>query len=71
MQPHVVYLANSSGLKVGITRLSNVPSRWVDQGAVAALPIIKVNNRFQSRMLEVTLAETMNDKTNWRKMLKG
>lgn len=71
MQPHVVYLANSSGLKVGITRLPNVPSRWVDQGAIAALPIIKVNNRYQSGMLEVTLAETMNDKTNWRKMLKG
>lgn len=71
MQPHVVYLANSSGLKVGITRLSNVPSRWVDQGAIAALPIIKVHNRYQSGMMEVTLAEEINDKTNWRKMLKN
>ena len=71
MQPHIVYLANSSGLKVGITRRSNIPSRWVDQGAIAALPIMAVHNRYQSGMVEITLAQYLNDKTNWRKMLKN
>ena len=71
MQPHVVYLANSSGLKVGITRRPHVPSRWIDQGAVAALPIMLVANRYQSGMIEVALAQHISDRTNWRKMLKG
>jgi hypothetical protein len=41
-KPHYVYLANSSGIKVGITRESQIPIRWIDQGAVQALPIMKV-----------------------------
>lgn len=31
--PHVVYLANTSGLKVGITRAGRLPGRWLEQGA--------------------------------------
>jgi hypothetical protein len=69
--PHVVYLANSSGVKVGITRKSNTPSRWIDQGAVAALPILEVDTRLKSGQIEVALKEYVNDKTNWRKMLKN
>ena len=71
MRPHVVYLANSSGLKVGITRASQVPTRWIDQGAVQALPLYEVDSRLQSGWLEVTLKRYISDRTDWRAMLKG
>lgn len=71
MKPHVVYLANSSGLKVGITRRSQVPTRWMDQGASAALPILEVKNRLTSGLIEVLFKKHIADKTDWRKMLKG
>ncbi|WP_105199444.1 DUF2797 domain-containing protein [Pseudoalteromonas sp. T1lg10] len=71
MIPHYVYLANTSGLKVGITRHTQIPTRWIDQGATAALPIIRVQTRLQSGLVEVALAEFIADKTNWRNMLKG
>ena len=71
MQAHYVYLANSSGIKVGITRGSNIPHRWIDQGASQALPIAQVATRRISGLLEVAIAQHVNDKTNWRKMLKG
>lgn len=69
--PHFVYLANTSGLKVGITRHTQIPTRWIDQGATQALPIFKVNTRLQSGLVETALAEFIADKTNWRAMLKG
>jgi hypothetical protein len=68
---HIVYLANTSGLKVGITRESQVPTRWLDQGATQALPIFRVKTRQISGLIEVALAKIMADKTNWRAMLKG
>ena len=68
---HVIYLANSSGLKVGITRASQIPTRWIDQGATEALPILEVKNRFTSGQIEVLFKKHINDKTDWRKMLKG
>jgi hypothetical protein len=71
MIPHYVYLANSSGLKVGITRTSQVPTRWIDQGAVQALPILKVQTRRQSGLMETAIKRYVADKTNWRAMLKG
>jgi hypothetical protein len=71
MQTHFVYLANTSGIKVGITRGSQVPTRWIDQGASQALPIFKVQTRYQSGLLEVELKNHVADKTDWRKMLKG
>jgi hypothetical protein len=71
MKPHVVYLANSSGLKVGITRRSQVPTRWIDQGATQALPIIEVQKRITSGLIEVLFKKHISDKTDWRKMLKG
>lgn len=69
--PHIVYLANSSGLKVGITRKTNVPGRWIDQGAIAAIPILEVNTRLESGRIEMALKTHVSDKTNWRKMLKN
>ena len=71
MQDHFVYLANSTGVKVGITRGTQIPTRWMDQGAIQALPIFKVSNRLQSGMVEVMFKNHVADKTNWRAMLKG
>ena len=71
MQDHIVYLANSSGLKVGITRATQVPTRWIDQGATQALAIIRVRSRLQSGTLEMAFKQHVADKTNWRDMLKG
>lgn len=69
--PHIVYLSITSGVKVGITRETQVPTRLIDQGAEYALPILRVADRKTSGMVEVELAKTMADKTNWRNMLKG
>jgi hypothetical protein len=71
MTDHVVYLANSSGVKVGITRASQVPTRWIDQGATQALPIVRVATRQQSGFVEDLLRTQVADRTNWRAMLKG
>lgn len=71
MIDHIVYLANSSGLKVGITRGSQVPTRWMDQGAIQALPIFRVASRLHSGLLEVAIARHVADQTNWRAMLGG
>lgn len=71
MQPHYVYLANSSGVKVGITRNNQIPTRWIDQGAHQALPIFKVANRRLSGLVEVILKQHVSDRTDWRRMLKG
>lgn len=71
MIPHYVYLSNTSGLKVGITRHTQIPTRWIDQGAIQALPIFKVKTRLQSGLVETSLAKFIADKTNWRAMLKG
>jgi Protein of unknown function (DUF2797) len=71
MQDHFVYLANTSGLKVGMTRAKNIPTRWLDQGAVQALPVLRASTRRLAGYLEVALAKHIPDKTDWRKMLKG
>lgn len=70
-QPHIVYLANSSGLKVGITRKTQMPTRWLDQGAIQALPILEVDTRQQSGFVEMLFKQQVADRTNWRAMLKG
>lgn len=70
-QDHYVYLANTSGLKVGITRKTNLPARWMDQGATQALPIYKVRDRLTSGQVEVILKQHVADKTAWQRMLKG
>lgn len=71
MQPHYVYLAISSDLKVGLTRKHNQLKRWGDQGAVLAVPIAEVPDRRTAGELEMAIAEHIPDKTNWRKMLLG
>jgi len=69
--PHYVYLSNTSGIKVGITRHSQIPTRWIDQGATQGLPIFKVATRKLSGLIEIELAKFINDKTHWQAMLKG
>ena len=70
LQPHIVYLAFSSDIKVGVTRKTQVPTRWIDQGAVQAIPIVEVPNRYLAGITEVALKSHYADKTNWQKMLK-
>ena len=71
MQPHIVYLANSSNVKVGVTRKTQVPTRWIDQGAHEAIEIVEVPNRYLAGITEVALKNHVGDKTNWRTMLKN
>lgn len=71
LQPHIVYLALSSEVKVGVTRITQVPTRWIDQGAVQAIPIVEVPNRYLAGITEVALKNHFADKTNWQKMLKN
>ena len=71
LQPHVVYLANSSGIKVGVTRATQIPTRWIDQGASEAIIIARTENRYEAGMIEVALKNVIADKTNWQRMLKN
>ena len=71
LQPHIVYLANSSNVKVGVTRKQQIPTRWIDQGAHEAIEIVEVPNRYLAGITEVALKDHVADKTNWRKMLKN
>lgn len=71
LQPHIVYLANSGGVKVGVTRKSQVPTRWIDQGAEYAIRIAETENRYEAGLIEVALKQYLPDKTNYRKMLGG
>ena len=71
LQPHVVYLANSSNIKVGVTRKSQLPTRWIDQGAHEAIEILEVPNRYLAGITEVALKDFVADKTNWRTMLRN
>lgn len=70
-QPHVVYLAASDGVKVGVTRLTQMPTRWIDQGASSAIIVAEVSNRYLAGLLEVELKSRFTDKTNWQKMLRN
>lgn len=71
LQPHIVYLALSSEVKVGVTRKTQVPTRWIDQGASQAISIVEVPNRFLAGITEVALKNHYTDKTNWRKMVQN
>lgn len=70
-QPHYVYISRTGGIKVGVTRSTNVPSRWIDQGAVEAIILAETPYRQLAGLIEVELKQHMSDKTNWRMMLKN
>ena len=69
MRPHIVYLANSAGLKVGITRAANLPGRWLDQGATQAAAILETSTREQAGWAERALARYVSDRTDWRALV--
>ena len=69
LQPHIVYLAAASDMKVGVTRKTQVPTRWIDQGASWAAPLVEVPNRYLAGITEVALKDHFSDKINWKKML--
>ncbi|HFS66800.1 MAG TPA: DUF2797 domain-containing protein [Flavobacteriia bacterium] len=71
LQPHIVYLATSSNLKVGVTRKSQIPTRWIDQGASKAIAMLETPNRYLAGVAEVALKAYVSDKTSWQKMLKN
>ncbi|MCD4794443.1 MAG: DUF2797 domain-containing protein [Bacteroidales bacterium] len=68
---HYVYLALTSGLKVGVTRSSQIPARWMDQGAIKAIKLAKTPNRYTAGMIETQLKKYISDRTSWQKMLKN
>ena len=70
LQPHTVYLAYTGEVKVGVTRNTQIPTRWIDQGATFALPIARTENRYEAGMIEVALKQHVPDKTSWKKMLQ-
>jgi len=71
LQDHIVYLAISSGVKVGVTRSEQIPARWIDQGAWQAIKLAKTPNRYTAGLIEVALKEHISDRTNWQRMLKN
>jgi len=71
LQKHIVYLAVSGNLKVGVTRFSQIPTRWIDQGASRAIKFAETPNRFLAGVIEKELMQFVSDKTNWQKMLKN
>ncbi|MBO6516275.1 MAG: DUF2797 domain-containing protein [Bacteroidia bacterium] len=71
MTPHTVYLAQTAGVKVGVTRNTQVPTRWIDQGAVKAIRLAETPYRQAAGLIEVALKDYISDKTSWQKMLKG
>lgn len=71
LQPHIVYLANSGGLKVGVTRVAQIPARWIDQGASSAIILARTSNRYEAGIIEVAMKRHVADKTVWQRMLKN
>ncbi|MDR0801108.1 DUF2797 domain-containing protein [Fluviicola sp.] len=70
-QPHIVYLAASDSVKVGVTRAKQKLTRWIDQGASQAIVLAETANRYEAGLIEVALKSVMTDKTNWQRMLKN
>lgn len=71
VQPHIVYLALTNGMKVGVTREQQVPTRWIDQGAWKAVKFAETPNRYLAGVIEVAMKDHLSDKTNWQRMLKN
>ena len=71
MRPHIIYLSNTSAVKIGITRETQLPTRWIDQGAIQAMPILRVSKRYYAGLIEHAFRQYLSDRTNWRNMLKN
>jgi hypothetical protein len=71
LQPHYVYLALVNEAKVGVTRNTQIPTRWIDQGANKAIILAKTPHRQLAGLIEVALKQYLSDKTHWSKMLRN
>ena len=71
LQPHILYLSFTDDVKIGVTRKSQSPTRWIDQGAISAIEVAELPNRYLAGLCEVELKKYYKDKTNWRAMLKA
>ncbi len=71
LKPHYVYLSNTGVVKVGVTRQSQIPTRWVDQGATSAIKLCETPNRHIAGLIELHLSQFFTDKTLWRKMVSN
>ncbi len=71
LQPHYVYLALVNETKVGVTRGTQIPTRWIDQGANQAIILAETPYRQLAGQIEVSLKEYLTDKTHWSKMLRN
>jgi hypothetical protein len=70
-QPHFVYLAATDKVKVGVTRATQIPTRWIDQGASSSIILAETPNRYLAGCIEVALKDFFTDKTNWQNMLRN
>jgi hypothetical protein len=70
-QSHSLYLAISSGPKVGITKEKKIENRWIDQGASLAIEVLKTDSRIEAGFLEEWMGKFIPDKTAWQKMVSG
>ena len=71
LKEHFVYLSLTAGAKIGVTRSSQIPTRWIDQGAVQALKFAKTSNRYEAGSIEVAMKNHISDRTAWQRMLKN
>jgi len=71
LRPHYVYLAKTNNIKVGVTRQSQIPTRWIDQGADSAIKLAKTPYRKLAGDIEVEMKKHFTDKTSWQNMLKN
>ena len=71
LQDHFVYLSLTAGAKIGVTRATQIPTRWIDQGAVQALKFAKTSNRYEAGCIEVEMKNHISDRTAWQRMLKN
>lgn len=71
LKPHYVYLALVNETKVGVTRNTQIPTRWIDQGANKAIILAETPYRQLAGLIEVGLKEYLTDKTHWSKMLRN
>lgn len=70
-QPHIVYLAASDVIKIGVTRANQEFTRWMDQGAYQTIILAETSNRYEAGLIEVALKTEMTDRTNWQRMLRN
>ena len=71
LKEHYVYLSLTAGAKIGVTRATQIPTRWIDQGAVKALKFAKTSNRYEAGCIEVEMKKHISDRTAWQRMLKN